>query len=70
MSNMMAEKDLLSNMTAEKNVWIEKKDQIESPDTILLILFFFLYRWFHFHRLYQWLGTKEGKKDIYRMAKS
>jgi hypothetical protein len=23
-----------------------------------------------YDRLYQWLGTKEGEKDIYRMAKS
>jgi hypothetical protein len=23
-----------------------------------------------YDRLYQWLGTKEGKNDIYRMAKS
>jgi hypothetical protein len=23
-----------------------------------------------YNKLYQWLGTKEGEKDIYRMAKS
>jgi hypothetical protein len=23
-----------------------------------------------YDKLYQWLGTKEGEKDIYRMAKS